>query len=149
MTTLVLVACSGMKLDRPAVARDLYSSPLFKKSRAWAERNGDEWEILSALHGLIEPGQYIAPYDLTLSRMSVRYRRDWAEHARNGLRVLLALRKPVRPITKIIFLCGKLYEDALPPETLAEACFPLRGLEIGERLAWLNRELAKAKEVRS
>src|SRR3546814_7260194 len=61
-----LVACVAAKLDRPAPARDLYASPWFQKARAYVERQGGAWFILSAKHGLIAPETVIAPYDETL-----------------------------------------------------------------------------------
>src|SRR3546814_861850 len=50
-----LVACVAAKLDRPAPARDLYASPWFQKARAYVERQGGAWFILSAKHGLTAP----------------------------------------------------------------------------------------------
>src|SRR3546814_2942975 len=61
-----LVACVAAKLDRPAPARDLYASPWFQKARAYVERQGGAWFILSAKHGLIAPETVIARYDETL-----------------------------------------------------------------------------------
>ena len=65
----ILVACCGPKLDHAAPARDLYTSDLFTKSRAYAERNGCGWAILSAKHGIVLPDEVIAPYDVTLKTM--------------------------------------------------------------------------------
>src|SRR3546814_14699200 len=64
-----LVACVAAKLDRPAPARDLYASPWFQKARAYVERQGGAWFILSAKHGLIAPETVIAPYAETLGAM--------------------------------------------------------------------------------
>ena len=52
---IYLVACVAAKLDRPAPARDLYTSPWFQKARAYVERQGGQWFVLSAKHGLIAP----------------------------------------------------------------------------------------------
>lgn len=64
--TIALVACSAGKLATAAPARDLYTGHTFKLARAWAERFADAWFILSALHGVVEPGQVLEPYDATL-----------------------------------------------------------------------------------
>lgn len=37
---VVLVGCSAAKLEKPAPARDLYTSPLFRKARAYALASG-------------------------------------------------------------------------------------------------------------
>src|SRR3546814_11920244 len=69
-----LVACVAAKLDRPAPARDLYASPWFQKARAYVERQGGAWFILSAKHGLIAPETVITPYYETLGAMKDRKR---------------------------------------------------------------------------
>jgi hypothetical protein len=71
---IVLVGCVKQKLDQPAEARTLYTSPLFRKGRAHAESAGCPWFILSAQHGLVDPTTVLAPYDLRLSRTSSDYR---------------------------------------------------------------------------
>lgn len=77
-STVALVACAAAKLDHPAPAKDLYVSSLFRKSRAYAERNADAWYILSAKHGLVSPAATIEPYDLTLNSMAIADGRRWA-----------------------------------------------------------------------
>ncbi len=58
-----LISCGKAKLAHPAAAKDLYTGALFRLSRAWIESRCPEWAIISALHGLVLPGQIIAPYD--------------------------------------------------------------------------------------
>jgi hypothetical protein len=60
------------KAGRPLPARDLYVSPLFRAARAYAERHyGPEgWLIQSARHGLADPNQVLAPYDLSLRQLT-------------------------------------------------------------------------------
>lgn len=53
-----LISCSAQKLDRPAPARELYCSPLFKKSIAYAEPRCSTTYVLSALHGLVALDQH-------------------------------------------------------------------------------------------
>ena len=60
---IVLISCSKTKLDHPAAARDLYDSPLFRQSRAYAVASGRPWFILSAEHGLVGPDEWLAPYE--------------------------------------------------------------------------------------
>src|SRR3546814_11212990 len=64
---------------------DLYASPWFQKARAYGERQGGAWFILSAKHGLIAPETVIAPYDETLGAMKAGARRLW------GARVIEAM----------------------------------------------------------
>src|SRR3954471_8996997 len=67
-----------------ATAADLYVSSLFKKARTYAERRG-RWFILSALHGLLDPSEVIAPYDETLKKMPARKRREWGQKVRGQM----------------------------------------------------------------
>jgi len=54
MKKIILIQCSKKKLIKPAKAKDLYISPLFKKSLAYAFMlNPDKIFILSAKHNLL------------------------------------------------------------------------------------------------
>lgn len=87
-----LVACVAKKLDRPAPARDLYISAWFRKARAYVERQGRQWFILSAKHGLIDPDDVISPYDESLVRMPASERLVW------GTRVIETMGRKSRSI---------------------------------------------------
>src|SRR5947209_6085596 len=76
--TVGLVACSKRKAAGPRPAAELYTSPLFRKAAAYCRRHYDRWFILSALHGLVEPGTVLAPYDRTLLKMPQAERQAWA-----------------------------------------------------------------------
>ena len=136
--TLYLVSCVARKLCVEAPAKDLYTSPLFRKSRAYVERIGRPWFVLSAKYGLVPPDLAIAPYDLTLNSMRVTDRRQWARD------VLTQLEPHLEGIESIAFLAGKPYREFLMPPLQRRGltvCVPMEGLRIGERLRWLNREL--------
>jgi hypothetical protein len=81
----------------PAAARDLYVSPLFRGRRAYVERTCSRWFILSALHGVLDPADTIAPYDVTLSNVGVAGRRAWA------VEVLASLERRLGPVAGIEF----------------------------------------------
>lgn len=132
--TIILVGCGKKKLERAAEARDLYTGELFKKARAWAERHGDQWFILSALHGLTSPGERLAPYDVSMRDLLPREKSAWGFAVRQEL-MRLGLWD-----AEIVFLAGREYEGAVlgAPNVVK----PLEGMEIGQRLSWLKRELA-------
>ena len=73
------MACAKSKGLVPAAAKDLYSSSRFRKARAYAERLGDPWFILSAEHGLVAPDEWLAPYERYLPDTPREYRRVWGE----------------------------------------------------------------------
>lgn len=69
---ICVIPCGSEKLDHPAMARDLYTSTMFRLAwdAATAEIEAYEGQarilILSALHGLIDPSKVIAPYDVKM-----------------------------------------------------------------------------------
>jgi len=132
-----LVSCGRAKADRPLPARELYASPLFRAARAYAERRygPDHWHILSALHGLVDPDQVLAPYDLSLRRLSARDREAWGDR----LAVELTDRFPAG--TVLWFHAGVLYRDAIAPVVAHQVRCPLAGLRIGQQLAWYRRHV--------
>jgi len=132
---MILIGCSKQKLGSPAPARDLYTSPLFRKGRAYAETSGVPWFVLSAQHGLVAPGTVIAPYDLSLAATPSAYRGEWASA------MLDQLRAEVGPLTGMTMEihAGARYVDPVREALQASGVTviePLRGLRIGLRLAW-------------
>lgn len=135
---VALVSCVKSKLDRPAPAKDLYTSALFRALRAYAENSADEWLILSAEHGLVEPDQVLAPYERTLNRMPKAQRNEWAARVKDEL----AARIPTG--ADIIILAGERYREGLVPFLRARGNLveiPLEGLSLG-------RQLQRLKELR-
>jgi hypothetical protein len=130
--TVVLVACCGPKLSNAAPASDIYQSALFKKARAYAETYGDKWYVLSAKYGLLRSDEIVDPYDLTLSTMTTAQRREW-----DGRVIHQLLQAGVRGSDKIVSLCGNDYSGWIEFTDLS-VDRPMRGLGIGQQLAWLD-----------
>jgi hypothetical protein len=134
-----LVGCVKTKLDRPAAAADLYTSPLFVGRRGVVERSCDQWFILSALHGIVAPDEILAPYDHTLAGASRSEQRRWAAE------VVAALRDELGPLGGMTFEihAGSAYTDHGLIDGLeafgAEIELPVRGLSLGEQLAWYRQ----------
>jgi hypothetical protein len=131
----MLVGCAKQKRVTAAPAQDLYTSPLFQKSRAYAESTGVPWFVLSAKHGLVSPETVLEPYDVTLSRTSRAYRQEWAR------RVLSQLDEACGSLDgrSIEIHAGAAYTSSLRPfleSRGAVVAEPLQGLRQGERLAW-------------
>lgn len=142
MSTLTLISCSKVKLPvSEAPAGELYSSSLFRKARAYAEHLGDEWGVLSAKYGLLNPDDVVPNYDLTLNDLSKEDRNAWAygvasdiidHHSEIKMLVLLAGRNYVEPLVDIL--------SSAAPHILIHQ--PLKGLQIGERLRYLSEVVA-------
>lgn len=108
---------------------------LFKKQRAYAEKMGVPWFILSAEHGLVAPNEWLAPYERYLPETPAYYRAAW------GLWVASRLELLAGPLQdKVIEIhAGSSYLDAVRPELEkrgARVVDPLHGLQMGPRLAW-------------
>ena len=104
---VALVACSKMKVEDQVAAKNLYSSPLFKMSRSYAERNARRSFILSAEHGLLHPETATSPYDTTLNRMAAAGRREWVK------RVIEQMTAQDVRGTRLLVLAGKVYRSGL------------------------------------
>lgn len=136
MAKIALVSCVSSKLPRAAEAKDLYISPLFTKSRHYAEINADRWYILSAKYGLVAPERIIEPYEKTLNTMPREERKEWSR------RVLAQLTNSITLSDQIIFLAGERYREDLERELISRGysvSTPMRGLSIGKQLQWLTR----------
>jgi Family of unknown function (DUF6884) len=157
---IALVSCGQRKLARHVEAQELYTSNLFRLSAEYA-RSFDAWYILSAAHGLLKPETVLAPYDASLADMRMEERQAWGgrvarrllrfEPGVNGGRIVGAARTQERhgsneASTRITVLAGRLYAEALAWDIASEQ--PLKGLGIGERLAWLKRQSAICGDTR-
>lgn len=100
--TAILVPCCQKKLDRPAPAKALYQGYTFKLARAFAERSGFDWIILSAMHHILEPDQWVHPYDRSFPTKDAEAR-EWGRHTFKQL----MKRFPVK--TDFISLCPPPY----------------------------------------
>lgn len=131
---LHLVACVKAKASQPMPAEDLYLSAWFQKARDYVEAKNAPWLVLSALHGLVDPKEVIAPYDLTLNGMSSHERDAW------GKRVIAQLQqRQISGEAEIVILAGERYRKPLADWFGERAIVPMRGLGIGEQLSWLKR----------
>lgn len=92
-----LVGCVKSKWIHPSPAQDLYISTLFKGRRSFVERSCDRWFVLSAKHGLVDPLEIIAPYDVALTKKSNSYRVDWSR------KVIRQLQEEIGDLSSVVF----------------------------------------------
>jgi hypothetical protein len=124
-----------------AAAKDLYTSTLFEKERAYAERSNVPWYILSAKYGLIQPDEWIEPYEMYLPQTTRSYRDAWAAQVTEQLEGRMG---PL-PQKVVEIHAGAAYVDALHSRLTSLGAFvtqPLEGLRMGERLAWYGADPA-------
>jgi hypothetical protein len=128
---IVLVSCVGKKMSEPAPASELYQSAWFRKARSFATQQGDDWYILSALHGLLGKDEIVEPYDATLNDMDSSGRILW------GRKVSEEIQNLIPQDSRIVVLAGTRYREhlMLPGYTVE---IPMEGLGIGQQLKWLD-----------
>ena len=136
--TVGLVGCASQKLTRPAPARQLYVSPLFRKASAYAEATCDRWYILSAKHGRVHPDTIIEPYDMRLgtNHPTSPPIQAWADMVRDQLDAELAGLEDAT----LVVLAGEQYRTILRDSRWPSEV-PMKGLGIGQQLGWLTAEL--------
>jgi hypothetical protein len=136
MKRIVLISCVSKKRDHRSKAKDLYISALFMKNLEYARQlKPNMIFILSALHGLLDLGTEIEPYDKTLNKMSSQERKSWSKVVLDQLTQVADLERD-----QFIFLAGLNYRKFLLPEiTYFE--IPMDGLRIGQQLQWLTKNL--------
>lgn len=136
--TIAVVGCGKTKLLKPARAKNIYTGPLFRAARAYAEEC-DEWRIVSARYGLLKPDQRIEPYD---DRLKPKDAPQWGVQVANDL---------IRQFQgcghyEILLLAGADYTTPIREAFESHRdinCIsihePLAGLGLGRRLQWFAR----------
>lgn len=136
---IVLISCVKQKQKKACKAKDLYTSPLFTKSWAYAESLApDEIYILSAKHHLVEPDKVLEPYNKTLLNSTAKERKQWAEQ------VLQELSQKEMDLDKdeFIILAGKKYYQYLIGKGgIVHYTLPFKGLKgLGYILSFLTNK---------
>lgn len=144
MTTIGLVGCAAAKLSRPAPARDLYTSQLFRKASAYAEANSDRWYVLSAKYGLVHPDTELAPYDTKLGAKNGPPIWDWAQMVADQIDA--ELWKLGDPSAELLVLAGEQYRTFLRRGDWP-ARVPMEGMGIGQQLGYLTHHLRAWRDV--
>jgi len=136
MKKIILISCVSKKGDKKTKAKDLYKSPLFVKSLAYAQKiNPDKIYILSALHHLLELDTEIEPYNLTLNNMTKSNKTNWGKIVIEQLKKVADIKND-----KFIILAGQNYLAPIQ-NCLTNIETPLNGKKIGERLQFLTNQL--------
>lgn len=132
---LVLVGCVTSQAGEPRPARELFTSPLFARRRAYAEASGAPWAVLSAERGLVLPDEVIKPYAQRLIDRPAAQRERWgqqvAEHAEQLFGPLAGQRIELHAGTSHVRPLHGLLE-----ERGAIVVWPFEGCGLGAHLAW-------------
>jgi hypothetical protein len=131
-----LISCSKSKGGHRDAARNMYVSPLYRKSVMLTERWGIPFSILSAKYGLLDPDQIIEPYELTLKGAPKQVKVEWARLVDAQIRSLTN--------KNLIILAGDDYFSPLVEVGESDPLkyfAPMRGLSLGTRLSFLNEAI--------
>lgn len=145
MKKIILIACSAGKKDTHDKAKDMYTSPLFRKSWKYAQKLGyDKIFILSDKYYLLAPEDEIDTYDKSLKNCKSRERKEWAKTVLEKL----TLTKSNLKNDKFIILAGKVhYEHLIGKDGIQNYSIPWKGVGgIGCILKFLNEQIAQLCE---
>ena len=135
---IALIGCVKQKANKPQKARELYISPLFVKSLEYAEKiNVDKIYVLSAKYGLVPIDKVIEPYEKTLNNMKKNERVEWANEVLSELSKVSDIMKD-----EYYILAGKHYYENIY-KRLKNVKIVMEGLQLGQRLQFLNKELSQ------
>ncbi|MDS0284693.1 DUF6884 domain-containing protein [Haloarcula onubensis] len=155
--TFAIVSCGSKKADEEVPAADLYTSTHFQYKRRWAELYCDNWLILSAEHGLINPKKRLEPYDTSVRDLDDESLQEWTDDVEQTLwyRSNSYEGKPAgndvawdeldddfSPHFELVLLAGTAYIDPFDgffDHTFPAPVFtPLSGMGIGVQNSWLK-----------
>lgn len=136
MHSLYLITCSKEKRQKKAPAKELYTSARFKYARKLAEEHADQWFILSAKHGLLQPSDLITPYDMCLHELDKTTKHKWCQMVINQLAPHL------NKDTQVVYLGEEGYVQAISlwlEKKNIHIFIPFRYLAEKKRIPWLKQ----------
>ena len=159
VATVVLVGCSKQKRTEEAQAVEMYDpSPLFRKQLAVARQlvRSTRVFIVSAKYGLVRPWKTLLPYEHTIRDKTKEQRVEWADEVIDLLDAFAGVRfgeeiketdQSLRALN-VVLMMGASYARPLRAAAPDDWMFtePLAGMQIGERLRWLNSAIRRAKK---
>lgn len=147
-TRILLIGCGKAKQTENKLwpAKDLYTGPIFKARREFAERSGFAWFIASAAHGLLPPDKELLPYDYTLKGQPPHVRAGWALQLVSDLLETFTTGGKLHDVCVELHM-GEDYADYLTqiiPAIGMNVHWATKGMSQGEQLAWYKsrRKLA-------
>ena len=128
------------------MAKDLYTSPLFKLRRAYAERFCDEWWIQSAKYHIIHPCKIVEPYDKVPPGNKAEYH-SWSLSCMSDLGwYYWEYGRGWESRMIVEFHSGEAYwrelEELLSSRGV-HVSVPTRGMAIGQQLQWYKDRLMR------
>jgi len=76
---VALIGSSGATADEPRPAGEMFRSDGFAYARDRARHSRLPWFVLSAKHGLLDPGEVVSPHEIQIDDQPAAYRTAWGE----------------------------------------------------------------------
>jgi cytoplasmic iron level regulating protein YaaA (DUF328/UPF0246 family) len=130
---VALIGCSSKKRDFPCMAKEMYMGSLFKKSILYCDKLKISYYILSAKFGLLSPEKIISPYDMSLNKEGISFRKKWSKKVNKQLQN--------KKINEVIILAGIKYHEFI---TIKKHT-PLLYKPLGFQLQWLDSQIKNNK----
>ncbi len=139
---IALVASGKTQAALPAPAQDLYVGDLFRAARDYARAHAEQWFILSAQQGLLDPRRVVAPYRVLHRPWPRDARLVWARRVVEALPYAIAPIAPPDSLATLewVILAGRTYYEYLLPHLGGHIELPLAHLRIGQQVAWLRAQ---------
>ncbi|MEI6286943.1 MAG: tetratricopeptide repeat protein [Bacillota bacterium] len=135
---IFLISCVLKKRKNVTKAKDMYISDYFKKMWEYAQlQKPDKIFILSAKYGLLSPEDEIAPYEVTLKKMTDREVAMWSQNVLEKLRTICDLERD-----SFTVLAGTTYHKYIS-RYLKNIEIPMDGLTFGRCLQWLKGKISE------
>lgn len=148
--SVALVGCGSSKKDGLHEAADLYTSPYFTAKAQFAAELRDDWQIMSAKHGLIAPDTAVSSYDTEITDVNVD---RWLGDISAPLTEYLEDTEQAWVLIGESYLTaedsrGRTVEHSINAASDGLVYYPFRQTAgIGEPQRWLNRCTKKRKSV--
>jgi hypothetical protein len=143
---LMVIGCGREKLSIGAPACNLYTSDRFRQSVTLATILPAPFVILSAKHGIVEPGEVLEPYDLDIDTLSDAHQRSWAKAAVDRL-ATHAEGRAISVLTTGAYERLLIAANGRRPQPL-EIVAPWLELKAPDRVVWLNEAHRMAARIK-
>lgn len=141
LVNIGIVQAGKTKRQEATRARDLYTGSLFVASRRWAETRMDDWVILSAEHGVLDPDAIVSPYCKSLRSLNLRERVAWGKVAADSI-----TRRYRGMATLLHCVASDSFVELLDPFIDRLLLCPVAKLNMGERIRWFTSECEKGNQ---
>lgn len=132
--TVAIIPCTNQKSDEPGKARDVWIGNHFQLVLAHTEMFYDKILVMSYKYGLIDPDQWIEPYDIDMRTARAAERLRWWFGLKGDIKKL----SEEKPLLVALYT-GNLERTRIITEfirnDIRQVIVPFEGATVGQRMA--------------